>query len=186
MSKFEEMSQAAADCRRRWEEYEHRCIQTVDKFVQEFVAYCDIPQKNVAFSPLQDERKPGTQYSLRDGMHFGDDGWWHLWLVLILKSRDRVLLELGFNEDNDGMLIRQGREGGVVSRLTFDDPHSLHAIFDDIIKHVVQLYSIKPQDGARSGKIGFAYSTVTDISDDVPLPPESTVSTSEELGKKAS
>jgi hypothetical protein len=165
MSKFEAMSQAVNDYRKRWIDYEQRCVQVAKGFVQGFSAYCEMPSDSVTFSPLDREPKEGTRYSLRGAMHFGDDAWWHLGLILILTPGQRILLELCFNEDNKGMLFRLGAKGNV-EPLNLNDPLSLHQQFEELVSIVKKFYAAKPQDQSTSSrKIGFDNSGIMEANE---------------------
>ena len=158
MSKYEGMSQAANDFRERWSDHEQRCIQAAIKFTKGFSEYCSIPNNGMSFVPISDEeRQPGTHYSLVGAMKLKEDLWWHVGLVISLSSGHRVLQELCFSEDKEETIIRLGPKESQ-QRLNFDDPIKLHNLYEALVNKVLRFFSADPRDRTTSpGKVGFDY-----------------------------
>jgi len=158
MSKFEGMSQAASGFKQRWSEHQERCIEAAAKFITGFREYCSIPMNGLSFVPVtQENRRAGTVYSLPGAIELKEDFWWHLGLVINLSGGEKVLLELCFSEDKTGTIVRLGSKGSP-HQLSFNDPVSLHRLYEAMVNKVVNFYSTDPRERSiPPGRVGFEY-----------------------------
>src|ERR1700723_1704044 len=85
MSKFEDMIRAHALSRTQWREYRDRSYKNLDKLIQGFVSYCEIPPQCFAFHPLDKEPEENTKYTGVGATHFAE-GYWNVGFAVTLTT----------------------------------------------------------------------------------------------------
>ncbi len=165
MSKFEEMCESVAACNRRWIEHRGRCYQNLNRLVAGFKKYCEIPEANICFLPLDKEPKKNTQYNIVGATHFNDnDGYWHLGLCMTLTKnpnvfpKQRVLVAICITEHDGKVMVKRGPEDKP-RQLDLDNQSQYSEFYESIVERVKEFFAGGPQEftdtSASLKRIGF-------------------------------
>jgi len=157
MSKYDEIRDAARLSRENHGHFRSRCISAMTILVHNFASYAGIPDENVRLVPLGGEPKEGTAYPCHAAMRFGEDGYWHLGVWLIITTLDSVLLELCLTE-REGKLFVKGGINGKPYQLDGFDTVLCNAFYDEIVEQVKRIYTedtLGSDEEPKVRRIGF-------------------------------
>jgi len=156
MSKFTEMGDAVASARKKWSDFRDRCWKDLDSIIKGFVEYCEIPREQVSFSPLDTDPEEGVQYAFAGAVHYAEDGYWHLGLVITLIPFQPLLIELCVNDRDGKVAVKAGRDGKPRT-INLQNPTERAAFYDEIVEDVKRYFTEEPDfnDAPSMRKIGF-------------------------------
>lgn len=144
MSKFNQLVGAYQESAQRTIAYKDLCRRFASILVDRFVKHFEVPRERIDFLPLDKHPEQGKTYTLVGAMHWDDDGFWHLGIVLKLTDlgafpAENVLIRICIKGVNGRFVVRMGKEGFPemeVDPHTFDGldiffEHMLHRLIDE-------------------------------------------------------
>jgi hypothetical protein len=141
MTKFLEMCEAYKSSRRKYFDYQQRCIGYLSKLGLGFVEYCSVPEDQYKFLPLNEDVKPNMKYTIFGATHLDKDTFWHLGLLLTLYEapnvhpQQSILIRICVKELNGKVFVKIGSEGKTIE-IELANGQQCAAFFDDIITQI--------------------------------------------------
>lgn len=89
MNKYSELCQEYKRAYRKYWDYKAACSELIWSLVQEMATSLGWPEDRVDFIPILGPSKPHTSYTPWGAMDLGDDGFFHLGMLLIIDPSTR-------------------------------------------------------------------------------------------------
>lgn len=151
MSKFEEMCGAYAESRKHWFSYRDRCSDAMRRLVGGFIKYCEIPEDQVKFVPVNGEDREGKTFSLLGAMHVEDKGFWQMGIQITLFEKPNqfphqpILIVLGVKDLDGKLRVMVGKDGEAHS-INLDDEMQVVGLYDQLVLRVKKFFGESLQE----------------------------------------
>jgi hypothetical protein len=154
MSKYTEVVDAVHASQTKWSDFRDRCWWNLSTLYREFVTYCEIPRDAIKLTPTDKEPEENTTYALSGAVHFGEDGYWHLGILIILAPQ-RILIEFCLTEKDGKLHVRAGSGKGRPIDMTRAADRD--AFYDEVVDDIKRYFADEPDfhESQATKRIGF-------------------------------